>query len=151
MSQYSTIKQAWPSCSNRVSVTETTFANSKVDLATPTLESWNSKYGALITVRLYGVTELKSTDDYIVNANNAKYCSGFISYANILFNPTSNYYRDVTHRRFVMVHELGHVLCLGHPNKEYYPTTAPSVMRQDTEESYYLPQTHDINDLNNKY
>ena len=80
----------------------------------------------------------------------AKLSSKLISYAGILFTPQS-YYSNDTHRRMTMVHEIGHALGLGHPNTDYYFTNAASVMRQSTVETYYTPQTHDINDLNSKY
>ena len=52
----------------------------------------------------------------------------------------------------VMVHELGHVLCLGHPNASNFPTTDASIMRTFVGyEGYWTPQTHDINDLTAKY
>lgn len=151
-SHYSTIRVAWPNASARVSVTDADFSSSNVDLATASSDYWSERWGILYSSYVFGVCDITSTDYYELNSlENAKASSGLIRYAGILFTPNSSAYDNTTHRRMTMVHEIGHALGLGHPNTDYYVTNAASVMRQGTVETYYTPQTHDKNDLNNKY
>lgn len=49
-----------------------------------------------------------------------------------------------------IVHEIGHALCLGHPDGSYYYTNEASVMKRSNT-SYTMPQQHDKNDIINKY
>ncbi len=150
-SHYSVIRAAWPNASARVSVTDTDFSSSNVDLSTATSDYWSNRWGYIYSLGILGVCDMTSTDNYELNSlANAKASSGLIKYAGILFTPNSSY-ENTTHRRKTMVHEIGHALGLGHPNTDYYVTNAASVMRKGTVETYYTPQTHDVNDLNSKY
>jgi hypothetical protein len=76
-----------------------------------------------------------------------------ISYAQIYINSYSltHDFSD-TQKIAVLVHELGHVMCLGHSDDIYYPTSAKSIMQKliDTINFSY-PQTHDKNDIASKY
>lgn len=147
---YSTIRVAWPNASARVSITNTEFSKANVSLATPTVDYWSGRWGSK-AYSVLGVCDASSTDGLQLNSwRNAKASSGLINYAGILMTPYLNF-QNSTHMRLSMVHEIGHALGLGHPNTDYYVTTAASVMRQGTVETYYVPQTHDKNDLSNKY
>lgn len=63
---------------------------------------------------------------------------------------TKNYVND-TQLKATMVHELGHVLCLGHPDTLYNITSVKSIMRSTAVSDFYVPQSHDKNDINSKY
>lgn len=98
-----------------------------------------------------GFAELRSTDGFLINDGTANICSKYIQYALISLNPYTNLYVNETHLRLTMVHEIGHVLGLGHPNTYYEITQDPSVMRQSSFGGYYTPRPHDISDLDRKY
>lgn len=151
-SQYSTIRYAWSNASARVSISQTDFSSSNVDLGTATKSAWASIVGEWNVYSVLGLCQATSTDGIALDSvAHAKSSSGKIKYASILFTPYTTGFQNTTHRRCTMVHEIGHALGLGHPNTTYNVTSAASVMRQGTVETYYTPQTHDINDLNNKY
>lgn len=60
--------------------------------------------------------------------------------------------KNDTFKEKTMVHELGHVLCLGHSDGDYYPLSddVDSIMKRGSL-GYKTPQSHDITDLSNKY
>jgi len=150
--QYYSVRVAWPNASSRVSVTNSSFYGSNVDLATASENTWDNRFGIPYGYYVYGVCDMVSTDGYQLNSySNANVSSKLIKYAGILLTPYTDEFDNSTQMRFVMVHEIGHALGLGHPNTYYFVTNDASVMRQGTTETYYAPQTHDINDLNNKY
>lgn len=149
--QYTIAKNAWPNASSRVGVAEASFSTSNVDLGTSTVVAWEDMWGYWGARSVLGICRITSTDGILLDsAAKARASSGKIKYASILFTPF-NSFENTTHRRYTMVHELGHALGLGHPNTDYYVTNAASVMRTGSVESYYTPQAHDINDLNTKY
>lgn len=148
---YEDARAAWPNASARVSITETAFSSSNVDLVTASEDFWYRELGALYYMTTGGYTVLTTTDNYTIDSiTDLLASSKLIKHAAIYFSPYLSMYENMTHLRKTMVHEIGHALCLGHPDGTYSPTTERSVMRQNYL-SYYVPQTHDITDLNNKY
>lgn len=147
---YTIALYGWEGYSSHVEFTDVPFMEAEIDLTTPAENMWNNRFGPL-RYDILGYCDMKSTDDVELNsADAARSSSKQIKYAHILFTPYNNF-ENLTHRKFVMVHEIGHALGLGHPNTDYYPTTAASVMRQGTVESYYTARPHDVNDLEAKY
>lgn len=156
VSLYTSIRSVWPNASSRVSVTQTSFSSSNVDLATATEAAWEDRWGNNCREYL-GICDISSTDGYqLTNAANAKSSSKRIRYAGILYTPYESDYADTTNKKRTMVHEIGHALGLGHPNVYAgsggsFFSSDPSVMRSSGYETYFTPQTHDKTDLNNKY
>jgi hypothetical protein len=129
------------------------FNGSKVDFCTPTESWWDSQgYGMFNPV---AVTYIYDTNGTLINSTTkADNSTKLISYAQIYINPyslTHDLLSD-TQKIAVLVHELGHVMCLGHSDDIYYPTSAKSIMQKliDTINFSY-PQTHDKNDIASKY
>lgn len=150
-SHYNTAKNAWPNASARVSVTQVDFNSSNVDIATASEEAWDDRYGWKAS-EYFGVCDIISTDGYELNSvSNIKQSSRLIRYAGILYTPYTHTFKNETHMKKTMVHEIGHALGLGHPDSGPDAMNVASVMNQGSNVTYFTPQAHDINDLNNKY
>ncbi len=149
-SHYTAVLDAWENASSHVDLTNVSYMYAEIDLTTPAANMWDNRFDHL-RHDILGFCENTSTDDVVLlSPDAARASSKKIKYAHIMYTPYNNFYNE-THRKFVMVHEIGHALGLGHPNADYYPTTAASVMRQGTVENYYTPKAHDISDLEAKY
>lgn len=155
-------KKAWSNaCPTKVIVDDTTYAMCNVIVYEPSSSVWTSMFGSgYYAGQMLAYTKLISTDNIEVNSvATAQACSRRIKIATIYFNPDHSVFGSSSNRtnniRRTYVHELGHVLGLGHPNTEYLSTNEPSVMRQNvtnvTYEGYYIPQQHDISDIIIKY
>ena len=99
-----------------------------------------------------GRADLVSTDNVSIRTlADAERSSGYIKRASIILTPYTSHL-SAQQRRAVMIHEIGHVLGLGHPNTVYNPTQTPSIKRSDPlSPLYIIPQPHDVTDLNNFY
>lgn len=149
---YADVKSAWNQ-SPRVTLTDTTIANSNVDMATYREKEWNEFVGnaneAYFTM---GLAVMTTTDNVEVrNMSDAKRSSKKFRYARVVFNPSTRIYSGTIQRKLAMVHEIGHVLGLGHPDDRYNITNVKSVMRSEADGDYYTLQQHDKNDLDSMY
>ncbi len=149
---FETVSEIWPNASSKVSVTRTDFYSAKVAFGTATEAEWKRRFGNAAK-DMQGITDITSTDGILIkDAASAEASSGRIKYAAILLTPYSDSFEHDDHIKATMVHEIGHALGLGHPNYIYYPTEEPSIMRSWVDyEGYYVPQQHDIDDLDDKY
>ena len=152
-SLYNSVYPLWDSSSSDVTIANTSFSNCTVSLASATQTYWKNRFKDNYE-GIAGVTDLVSSDNYNVNsAYTASASSGRIKLASIYLTPYTSNFSSTSHAKAVMVHEIGHALCLGHPNTVYgHTTNDSSIMRQTPiYEGYYVPKTHDINDLHSKY
>lgn len=151
-SYYDSARQKWNDACNEVWLTSTTnLSDSTVDITTPTTEWWTNRFGSFSQV--LGQTWLYDTaGTFIQSASSAENSTKNIDYAQIYISPDSSIWQNKsgTYMRGVLVHELGHVLTLGHPDKEYYYSNDASIMKYQAQE-LDTPQTHDKNDISNKY
>lgn len=150
VAQYNIGRTAWNNCSSLVTVEQTTASNATVLLRTPSIAEWYEIVGENNTTTL-AHTYLEDTNGYGIESYfDALSSNRNINFAIIYFNPNPNKFNDGTHIRAAIVHEIGHALCLGHPDGSYYYTNEASVMKRSNT-SYTMPQQHDKNDIINKY
>ena len=152
-SLYNSVYPIWDNYSSDVKITSTSFNEATVPLYTGTESFWKGLTEKL-RGEVLGITYLVSSTGQQVNSpSSAAASTGRIKSAIIYFTPRTGNFSNTAHAKATMVHEIGHALCLGHPNTVYgYTTNARSIMRQvPSYEQYYVPQTHDINDLHSKY
>jgi hypothetical protein len=141
---YSNANIKWTSSSSPVIYITDTFANSNVDLLTPTTTWWTSK-GLGSGVAAITVVQ-DTTGKEIWTATDASSSNKNISYANIYVNPSASAVGELWQNK-VLVHEMGHVMDLGHPTSEF---TGTSIMIQG-ELTYDTPQAHENTDLRSYY
>lgn len=136
----------------QINIYNHSFNGSKVDLSDASTSWWDNNVGSKQTL---AITTLTDTAGRTVNSTSAALASTKqIRYAAIHFSPyTFNYGTLSTNQQAcVLVHEIGHALCLGHSNAQWFPTSVSSVMRTPIDDvSYYQPQYHDKNDIAGKY
>lgn len=131
--------------------TEEPFSSSTVDFCTPSSTWWQNNYGA---DNPYAVTILTTTDNVTIE-NDTSYLilhnsSCKVDYAQIYIRPTLT---SVNQIKKSMTHEVGHVWGLGHTDRDIdgLPYATPSIMRSGAYISYWEPQEHDFEDLEDKY
>lgn len=109
------------------------------------------------------IVDTKGLD--LVYAANRPNTSGVIDLALIYMNPTGTVFSNGTTNtttikkriKKTMVHELGHAMGLGHPDRDSYNPISDSVysiMRQgfpDKKKTGLVPQPHERSDLNSMY
>ena len=125
---------------------DTAFGSSKVDFVTVSdVNIWNQYFsneqGAVACVR-------NSAGQYPIENpyGPTGFNSGTIVSAQILVNPSSAVYNTTFKQDYMLRHELGHVMGLGHT-----PLNVISIMNPSENPTYNTVQTHDINDLNAFY
>jgi hypothetical protein len=148
---YSPMRVCWNGSYSPVLTQDVPFANSTVDYCTPTTTWWdNNNYGSI-----WAMTYLYDTNnDLVMSYNQALASTGSIHYAAIYVNPyPARLPSSSTTQTKILVHEAGHALCLGHPDRIYYQyldPSIPSVMRQGAL-GFCDPQDHEETDLENMY
>ena len=150
LDQYNGAKNAWHNCANLVTI-ESSTSNPTVKLIVPSTSQWQRLVTENYIYSTLGCTLNKASNGVLIyDRNDALNSSRSIVSAVIYMNPYNYVFEDANEIRSVMVHELGHVLCLGHPNGSYNNMSVASVMNQG-QAIYTIPQSHDISDILNKY
>lgn len=112
-------------------------------MATANTTSWEEYVSDIyFTV---GITRIRDTNGTFVTASNVASSTKNISYAMILFSPYNSVYLGAAETRKVMVHEIGHALCLGHVT-----SSVASIMKQGYN-GYEIVQNYDYLILEYKY
>ena len=148
---YATVRSIWNK-SPRASVVHTSFSSSNVDLATATTSYWDIVDVDISGKYVYGSTKLYSSEGRVINAATVETSTKKIGDAYVYYSPYLDRYDDYI--KEVMVHEIGHVLGIGHPNDSSYGYNVmdvDSVMRAVPDRHYDELQDHDNSDLDSMY
>jgi hypothetical protein len=141
---YSDALSAWNASGIQCYAIDHDFSGSKVDFCTPTSTWWQNNMSPYVI----GVCYLTNEDGEQLNEltlSQLETCNNMIRYAGVYLNP--DFDDSEAWEKKILVHEMGHVMGLGHPPTSFSPN---SIMKQG-ELSYSTPQTHDIDDVNAKY
>lgn len=133
---YAEVRSIW-NRSPRVSAIHSNFSTSNVDLATASTTHWDKTEGQYDGKYVYGSTKLYSSEGEVINSTTVIKTTKKIGDAYVYYSPYLDRYNGYI--RIVMVHEIGHVLGIGHPNDPVYGYNAinvDSVMRKDTDIEY---------------
>lgn len=133
------------SCPNEIkSIVETSTSDYNINVTCPGATTWSDLVGSTNIHYFLGFCVSLSTDNRkIMNVEDAKACSRKIKYATIYLTPHTENFASNTHIRAVMVHEIGHALCLGHTTG----TSPKSIMQSPPPTTWYLPADHDKRDI----
>lgn len=149
---YVNATNAWPSATTKVAVARVSFSDSNVDILTPITQWWDNRFGYFDKYNVYGTTEITTTDNKIIRTTtDAKNSTKLLKYGHVYMSPYPDKLSSENHKLQTMIHELGHVLGLGHSNLIYYPSNDPSIMRSGGYPGYSTIQQHDKNDISSKY
>lgn len=145
-------RKAWHSSAAPAEFITSTSPNTY--MVTTTAEYWKNRFPDDSSWNEYlGVADLYNSNNTLINSySKASTFNNQIKSANIFLkpNPTNN---TVHIYRAIMVHELGHVLCLGHSHLADYAPATTSIMNYNFVQAgtSYLPQTHEVNDVKAMY
>ncbi|MCX4316507.1 MAG: hypothetical protein OSJ52_07700 [Lachnospiraceae bacterium] len=139
-------------------------ANATVHFVYPTTTYWKNMFGGN-EGDIAGTLLYDSKGTLIQSASAAYQSTKLINRANIVFNPNKTHSNNMNTKKS-LIHELGHVLCLGHPiDKSCFPqeyhmyteemTNITSIMHQGLASQYNyipdLPSQYDYNAIKTKY
>jgi hypothetical protein len=131
----------------KVSCIDHSYNGSKVDFYE--YESWPTSWSSYAVACTLAYSDSACWVNETTLACNDS-CGKYLTYAAVCINPNYNYLSQYHEKEFVLAHEIGHVMGLGHPGSSTVSIMHTGSIPTDWS-NYWKPADHDRSDLNSFY